>query len=270
VTRYRPFRQKRSYGLAAALIILALGLTYLSLPRVQTARSLFSAALYPFQYSASAVWHFGVGLPGELLNLRRLAAENTGLKERVARQEAQLGVLAELQGENDRLRDELGLVRSARFGGKLLAVPVVGRSGSPWPGVLEIGRGRRSGVRVNMPVVAQAGLVGRVSEVAELSAKVLLISDPLSAVAAVDQRSRDLGVIEGYSPDTLYLRYIGTGGDVQAGDRIVTAAVSSIFPAGIPLGTVTSATKADADLFYRIAVKPAVELGRLDTVFLVF
>ncbi len=264
MTRYRPFRKKRSYILAAAVVLLAVILSYFNL------RPVFISALYPFQYATNAVWKSVTGFPGAVARLGNLAKENTALKEKLDLTLSQLSQFEELKTENERLRAALDLQKRGGFGHRLVAARVVGKSGYPWISILEIDRGSRGGVRVDMPVVAREGLVGRVIEVTPLCSKVLLISDPTSAVAAAGQRSRATGVIEGYSPGILTLRYIGVEGDVQAGDRIVTSAVSGVFPSGIPIGIVSRAAKKDTDLFYEIKVKPAVALSRLEEVFLVF
>jgi rod shape-determining protein MreC len=270
VTRYRPFRKKRSFALAATLIVLVVLASSLAFNGLPLARAAAMAVIYPFQFAADQVWRAAAGLPGAVSNLQNLAAENARLDERLNAALARLTVLDELQTENDRLRAELGFQKRGGFGRRLLAARVVGKSGSPWLSILEIDRGAGAGVKSDMPVVAPDGLVGRVTEVAPQSAKVLLVSDPLSAVAAADQRSRDFGVIEGTAPGALRLKYVGVGSDVQVGDRIVTAAISSVFPAGIPVGTVSQASKKEVDLFYEITVKPAVDFSKLEEVFLVF
>jgi rod shape-determining protein MreC len=271
VTRYRPFRKKRSYALAAVIILLALILSYFSFGRnLFNFRPVFISALYPFQYATNAVWKGAIGFPAVIAKLRDLARENSVLKEKLNITLSQLSQLEELKIENDRLRAALDFQKSSRYGRKLVAAQVVGKSGYPWISVLGIDRGSGAGVRVGMPVVVKEGLVGKVIEVAPFSSKVLLISDPTSSVAAASQRSRVSGVIEGYSPGSLNLKYIGVEGDVQAGDRIVTSAVSGVFPSGIPIGTVTRAAKKDTDLFYEIMVRPAVDLSKLEEVFLEF
>lgn len=270
MTGYRPFRKKQNYTLPVVIILLALTLSFYSLNHLALLRSALITVLYPFQWTTNLVWNGTTGLPSALVRLRGESVENADLKIRLAAAETQVNALAELKLENERLREELGLQTAGRYGHKLVAAEIIAKSGSPWITVLTIGRGAGAGVKIDMPVIAKAGLVGKVIEVAPLSAKVLLISDPLSSVAVVDQRSRDFGVLEGVSPDTLRLRYVPTSGDIQPGDQLVTSPISSIFPPGIPIGTVAGATKKEVDLFYEITVKPAVNLSRLEEVFLVF
>jgi rod shape-determining protein MreC len=62
------------------------------------------------------------------------------------------------------------------------------------------------------------------------------------------------------------LNYIGADGDVKTGDTVVTSPSSGVFPPGIPVGEVISATRSERDLFYHIKVKPAVSFSKLDEV----
>lgn len=181
-----------------------------------------------------------------------------------------ISVTEELIAENKRLKSVLGFRDRNRYGMRLLPAQVIGKGSSPWFSILETNRGASSGIKVDMPVVVEEGLVGRVAEVSQFSSKVLLITDATSSVAAADQRSRDFGVVEGRSSDALFMKYVPASGDISEGDKIVTSPISSVFPAGIPIGIVSRAEKKEHDLFYRIEVKPFVKFSQLEEVFLVF
>ena len=60
---------------------------------------------------------------------------------------------------------------------------VIGRSPSNFDQIVEINKGRNANVAVGMPVVNQAGLVGRVTSVTDETAKVMLLTDPRYTVA---------------------------------------------------------------------------------------
>lgn len=269
MTSYRPFKRKNSYSLAIAIVLLALAVSYFSWLNLSGLRYLLTTVISPGQLVTTFVWRSVTGAPGFVLSLGSQVSENAALKSENNALSAKIATLLELTKENERLRQALDFRGSSKYGGKLLPARVIGRSGSPWLSLIEIDKGRGSGVKPDCPVVVREGLVGRVIEVAASSAKVLLLNDAQSSVAGADQRSRDFGVVEGYSPDTLFFRYISSGADVGVGDQIVTAALSGVFPPGIPIGTVTSASKADADLFYEIKIRPAVSFSRLEEVFLV-
>lgn len=258
----RPF-------LPAVLIALALIASFAIPHKLAVVRSAVSIAFYPFQSAAAVVWRGTATLPGNLVGLRDLARNNAELKAKLDGLEPKLALLEELKSENDRLRQALGFRDQGRYGARLLPARVIGRGAANWNALIEIDRGSGSGVRVNLPVVVRAGLVGKVIEVSRFSSKVLLLTDPQFSAAAADQRSRDYGVAEGYAPFKLRLKYVNAGGDVAAGDPIVTSSISTLFPAGIPVGTVSRTAKKETDLFYEVEITPAADLSKLEEVFVV-
>lgn len=269
MTNYQPFRKHKNYYLAILILVLAFALSFSSLRDLFGVRGLLLSAVYPFQHLTFGLWKGMIGFPSAVINLRGLGDENTALKEKLSSLQTKLSLLDEIARENERLRRGIGFQDHNRYGFRLLPAQVIGKGASPWFSIVEIDRGENAGVRADMPVVVEEGLVGRVIEVSRFSSKVLLVTDPASSIAAVDQKSRDFGVVDGYAPETLIMKYVSSGGSPQAGDKVVTAAASSVFPPGIPIGTITRAEKKEHDLFYQIEVKPLVRFSELEEVFLV-
>lgn len=250
-------------------VILLLVLT-ISLPQTRNLfgiRSILSPLIYPFQFAGDALYRGVRGGVSYVAGLNRAAIENAYLKQELDLAQAKLKLLEELKQENIRLKGILRFKQDSRF--NLLAARVIGKSPTPWFSIININKGRASGIRVDMPVIGRDGLVGRVIEVYPLNSKVMLLVDPESSVAAADERSRDFGMAEGALPNKLFLKYVDAKGDVQIGDTIVTSHLSDIFPAGIQIGQVLSASKKEYDLFYRIELKPAVDFSKLEEVFVV-
>ena len=246
------------------LIIIALVISFSSFRGLFGARYLLFTAFYPVQVAGNAVWQAAVSIPVGIINLTSLARENTELRRKLNIAQAREALYNELQSENTRLKEALAFAGGNRYNLRLLAVQVLGREGE----FITISRGAAAGVKNDQPVIVKNGLVGRVVEVAQYSAKVQLLTDPLSTVAAVDQKSRDNGVLTGFTPGAFLLKYVSAG-EVGEGDPIVTSQASTIFPAGIPIGTVSKISKKESDLFYWIEVKPAVKYSRLEEVFIV-
>jgi len=269
VTDYRPFRKNKSYSLAGLIILLALFLSFSAYRDLFGVRPAINTVIYPFQLIARNSWTSMVNFPSGILNLGNLAKENAELKEKLSASQAKVALLENLPSENESLRKTIAFSQSGKYGKKLLPAAVIGGSDTGWFSILQIDKGSSQGVRVGAPVVVEEGLVGRVVEVSSFSAKILLITDPASEVAAVDQTSRDQGVVEGNTSSNLIMKYVSKDGQIEVGDKILTSSLSNIFPAGIMLGTVVSATKKEYDLFYQIQVKPSVPFSKLETVFLV-
>lgn len=99
--------------------------------------------------------------------------------------------------------------------------------------------GNSDGVAEAMPVIGAEGLIGRTIEVGRHAARVLLITDTLSRVPVIVERTGQVGLAAGRNQPTLQLIDL-SGGDVplQAGDRVVTSGDGGVYPPGVPVGTV--------------------------------
>jgi len=104
--------------------------------------------------------------------------------------------------------------------------------------LIVLDRGERQGVRVDLPVVAWGGAVGRVVEVDASHSLVRLLTDPNSGVAGVVQGSDAQGMVVGQGTDMLELLYIPRFSGVIHGDRVVTSGLDGIFPRGFGVGEV--------------------------------
>lgn len=266
--RFRPYRKRKPYVLTIILVLLAIFFSFSALQNLFGVRSVLQTAFYPFQFAGYSVWKGISGVPGSIANLRSLAQQNTASKKKIAELGARLLVLEQLKTENNRLRSSLDFKNRNPYGYRVLAAQVIGKTPTPWFSILEVNQGSSAGVKKGKPVVSERGLVGQVIEVARFSSKVILLIDPESAVAAINSRSRDLGILSGSPSTKLLMKYVATGGDIRAGDKITTSQISTSFPPGIPIGTVIKAAKAEHDLFYQIEVKPAVDFSKIEEVFI--
>jgi rod shape-determining protein MreC len=122
-------------------------------------------------------------------------------------------------------------------------------------------------------VVNGEGLVGKVKSVSSSSAWITLITDREFGVSAQAARTGEPGTIEPAvgAPGTLLFELVPQGRLIRRNDRIVTAGTTSeelpsLFPRGIPIGTVKRIVEGDGQLDRRIHVTPAVDLRRVEFV----
>jgi len=149
---------------------------------------------------------------------------------------------------------------------------VVGVDANPYLRYITINVGAQQGVKVGMPVVSSgAALVGRVSQVGPRTAKVQLINDADSAVAALVQRTRVTGLVRGQADGTLRMEYVPQGDEdeVQVGDIVLTSGLGGVLPKGLVIGQVAEVTEAPYELFEPVLVRPAVDFGRLELVLVI-
>lgn len=208
---------------------------------------------------AVAVGH-KVELQGQLLD------ENRRLRRDVEELRLRLLRLGDVEQELSRLGDAVRY--SAPLLGEIRAVDVVYADYASWLRSLMLYTGSQPAA-VNQPVLSSAGLVGRVVVVAGPYAKVQLITDRAASVGAMILRTRRQGVVRGSGQEGggLSLDYVPVSVDVRPGDSVLTAGIDGVYPRGIPVGTVVS-VEAGGQLFHKIRLAPAVDLGALDQVYL--
>jgi len=195
-------------------------------------------------------------VPSLKSQIAKLERENALLEQR----EHQVGDIAR---ENDELRKLLGL--GQRLALRTTTVRVTGVGPSNFEHTVFIDHGSSDGIRRDMPVISGSGLVGRVVETSPHSARVLLLVDPSSAVAARLSSNGETGIIAGAGGDQLPFDLFDSEAKVAAGDEVVTSGYQGgVYPAGIPIGTITKLDPANGSLTRRVWVQPFVDFTSLD------
>jgi rod shape-determining protein MreC len=201
------------------------------------------------------------------------------------------GDRSRLQKENARLVDQLAkaqttlsqrqeLAKLIKTAGGLvppgqtpLTARVIGRSPTVWYSMVTIDKGSSAGVRVDDPVVAAAGLAGKVTALTRGTAQVTLITDADSSVAGRVLPSGATGVVEPDvgNPQDLELNFVQRGQKIHQGDMVVTAgftigSLSSVFPPGVPIGKITDASLEEQQAYQRVHLRAFADLRNMDFV----
>lgn len=172
----------------------------------------------------------------------------------------------ELEKENADLKKELQL-KANLTDYEAISATVISRSPDLWFNQLVVNVGQDRQIELGMLVMANGGVVGRVSEVSGTSAKVELLTttkeNSLSVSAMI--QANDLityGVISRY--DATNKRYIMTNIDLKAnvkeGQSVVTSGLTGITPSSLPIGSIESITTDHTGLFKQAVVKPYGEI----------
>ena len=178
--------------------------------------------------------------------------------------QSQVIALKELEAENIRLRKILDLGETHQL--TLVGAKRIAFGASPFERTIRINHGKSNGFFQGFAVIHPKGTIGQILQVFEESADVLLLTDPASAVDAIDQRSRARGILRGYAFDELKFEYVSKAEDIQVGDEIVTSGLDGVYPKGIPIGIVTKVAQGKSQLFLSAFVKPHVDFGHIEEV----
>lgn len=193
-----------------------------------------------------------------------LLRENEKLQGEIAAQRLEIMRLRELDEEAQRLAAALDHARGTEERFRLAEVVYL----DPSVGGGAVVRAPGSSLRHNGPVIAPEGVVGRVVVVAEPYAKIQLLTDRLASVGAMIERTRRQGIVRGDGEGMLSLESVPLQSEVLVGDRVITAGIDGVYPAGIPVGVVV-AVEPGSEIFHRIKVRPSVDFGALTEVYLV-
>ncbi|MDR2108643.1 MAG: rod shape-determining protein MreC [Coriobacteriales bacterium] len=167
---------------------------------------------------------------------------------------ALVGRLEEARLENERLKALLGLVDAYKL--ESATARILSHSSDSWNQIITIDKGSGDGISTGMTVMSPNGLLGQVETVGQFSATVRLITDPSSGVAVFLQASRAECILSGSSERLLYLSYLPIDSPVEPGDVVITSGAGGVYPKGIVIGEVVSATHGVADVYQTVVVKP--------------
>jgi len=151
----------------------------------------------------------------------------------------------------------------------MIVCQVIGYDATGWFRSIIIDKGKKNGIDINMPVINADGLVGKIISVSPNFSKILLITDPDSAVDCLDERTKARGILKGLSGNTCRLAYVEHSQDIKPGDIIVTSGLAGIFPKGIPVGRVKEVREVPGALFKKVEITPFVDFSLLEEVLVI-
>lgn len=200
---------------------------------------------------------------GAIVNYSDLEAENDRLRDQLAEARGAALRSADLQRELEELGDLLELDFATDI--PAVAARVVSVGDSNFADTVELDRGSDHGVAEGMPVISGSGLVGRVTRVAPNRSVVLLVTDSTFNVGVRFLGSGDVGVARGAGRgEPLTVDLVEADTEVAADELVVTSGLQqSVFPAGIPVGTVRSSGLPPGALQQDVDLDPVADLRRL-------
>jgi len=233
-----------------------------------------ATVLRPFEVGANRVAAPFRDTYGWFAGLIHAKSENARLRAQLDKLRAEAFQNVDAAQEVETLRSQLQYVGLPRFPQDFRPVntDVISSAPSEFQQTVGIAAGSSSGIRVNDPVVTPDGLVGKISQVAGHTAQVTLLTDPRNDVSAIDVQHQSAGIVShGEGPSTLTLDRVPKSQVVREGDLIVTQGfrvgpLRSIYPKGIPIGTVSGATNSEVDLYWNAQVVPFVHFDSLHSV----
>ena len=136
---------------------------------------------------------------------------------------------------------------------------------------LLIDKGRRDGIRKDMGVICENGVVGKVVNVTEHYASVLSMLHPYSVVSARFTDNHHIANVSWGNKDYRY----GVVNDIplhlvlEKGDTLVTSGFSNVYPANIMVGTIEEMVDSDSKDFNTAKILFSTNFSTLRHVFVI-
>ncbi|QMU26959.1 rod shape-determining protein MreC [Adhaeribacter radiodurans] len=141
---------------------------------------------------------------------------------------------------------------------------------------LTLNVGSADGISPGMGVIAAEGLIGRVKTVSLHFATVTsLLHSKMFIAAKIKSRlpgtNNTIGTIkwDGADARMALLDYVPLDKKIVKGDTIVSSGYNAVYPDGVLIGTIVSASRESDKSFYTIKIKLAVDFSRLSFVYVV-
>ncbi len=203
-------------------------------------------------------------------DINKLKDENIDLKKRNSELEEELRELEIIKAENSTLKEYVNLKDKYT---EYTTVPgyVINKDITNYSDIIIINIGENDGIKVNMPVISEKGLVGHIISVTETTAKVQTIVDTSSSISCTITSTRDNLIAKGTLEEesTLRATYIPTDATVLQGDTVETSGLGGIYPKGILIGTITEVTNTQNKPDRYAKIETAVDFTKLETVLVI-
>jgi len=224
--------------------------------KIAASRLFINTVYYPF-----------VQIDTFLTDVAHAKKNNIRMNQRLIQISMQAAQFTEDHYENVRLRRMLNFDLQIPY--RLIPAEVIGLKPGLIVKSIEINAGREKGINVNMPVVTADGIIGKTIAVTNNTAVVQLLIDHNCKVSVIDQNSRAMGIVRWQGGKFLKIGDVPIESQVEIGDTVVSSGLGGIFPPGLIVGTVVFRENIEGTMFKDIDVKPSVDFGSLEEVFVV-
>lgn len=255
---FNKSRKRLKYGIYFLLCLTLIVLGRINHPWIKDINNAIGFVVTPVVVSFDAVAEGVTNTISWVRGLAALEAENAALRQENSRLQQYRFIAERAAMENQRLQELLSV--RPTFVPTLVTARVIAVAGGVYSKSVLIHAGSEDGVREDLPVVDENGLVGRTIQVGFRASRVLLTTDINNRIPVQVEGSNHNAIVVGQNADLLRMAFTGPDMEVQVGDRILTSGHGGIFPADVIVGTVVEVSEDE------ILILPAADLENLDFV----
>lgn len=268
-------RKSKKTGIAGIIITIVILIVIVIISNIKIDNVAFiesSAGIFvmPIQNGLTYLKNWMSGNNTFFTDINNLQEENEELKKKNSELEKSLRELEIVKSENSTLKEYVNL-KDKYTEYETIPAYVINKDISNYNDTIVINVGKDDGIEVNMPVIADQGLVGHVISVTSKTAKVQTIVDTASTISCTLTTSRDNVIARGTLEEkcTLKATYIPTSATVLEGNTIETSGLGGIYPKGIHIGTIKKVITGKNITDRYAMIETAVDFAKIDTVLVI-
>ena len=252
------------------ILIIIVILSNVNIKGISYLENIFTSIVMPIQNGFVYLKNKIEGNQDFFTNIDTLKAENEELKKKNSELEKSLRELEIVKSENETLKEYVNL-KDKYSEYKTIPAYIINKDIQNYTKTIIINVGEKDGVRPNMTVIADQGLVGYVISTTSRTAKVQTIIDTATSVSSVITSSRETVVVSGTLEDNSTLRatYIPTDATLMENDTLETSGLGGIYPKGIRIGTIKQIVNTKNIIDRYAYIQTAVDFGKLETVLVI-
>lgn len=254
---------------SCALLIIV---SFISEPFGNTIKNSAAQIVVPVQKGMNHVGLWLADKSDTIKEYAKLQDENKELKQKLADIQSQNSILIQQQSELEKLR-ELYQLDDIYSDYPKVAARVISMQPDNWFSEFTIDKGSEDGIEVDMNVLADAGLVGRVTYVGKNYSKVTTIINDSSNVSAKSASTSNNCIVSGDLElmNEGYIRVSGISKDagIKDGDMLLTSYISDKYLPGILIGYITNITDDGNKLTKSGYLMPVVDFSQIEEVLVI-
>ena len=267
------FSSKYWLLILSVVCILLMGLSLITDKVNGPLRFVANYTIVPMQNGINTVGTWMSDLTKNLDTLKELQAENDSLKAEINDLTMKINLLEQDKEELTRLR-ELYKLDQYYSDYKMIGARVTANDSGNWFRSFVIDKGKKDGIKVDMNVMAEGGLVGIVTEVGSNWARVRSIIDDASNVSALVLATSDTCIVNGdltlmQDGKIRFEQLPSNNTEIKVGEPVVTSHISNKYLQGILIGYINEIHEDANNLTRSGYIVPAVDFQHLQEVLVI-
>ena len=267
-----PIKSRYLLIVLAVICALFIGISYKNSGSKLNIQNAITALVVPMEKGLNSIGEWSAKNKERTKSVDTLIAENDQLKEEIEKLEAKISSMENNLSELEALREMLSM-KEIYPDYPMVGARIISKDSGNWYNSFIIDKGSVDGIKEDMNVIADNGLVGIVTDVSVNHATVRAIIDDTSSVSGMVSKSSELCIINGdlklAAQGLLDVELLAKNAEVVKGDEVVTSYISDLYLPGLLIGYITDVASDSSQLTQSAHITPKVNFENITNVMVI-